>query len=161
MDTITNTVWQRKGSSFIFDQKSLGPLISDGAVISLRQALSWYRGLPAAPPVTGRTILVSGLETVIETRQPQEAEDFLCRRIRPLLIHLQNHWTDCGVVFGFTSHPKTFEETSFDEEVFFRAAGGRNLPPGRWPATVQLQALPARPAPRALASAVRLPARAC
>lgn len=68
----------------------------------------------------GRTILISGLETVIEIMAPQEAEDFLARRIRPLLIHLQNRWTDCGVVFGFTSHPKTFEETALKEEVLFR-----------------------------------------
>ena len=120
MDTITNTVWQRKGFSVIFDQKSLGSFISDGAVISLRQALSWAKGLPGVSPVPGQTILISGLETVIEIMKPQEAEDFLCRRIRPLLIHLQNRWTDCGVIFGFTSHPKTFEETSFEEEVLFR-----------------------------------------
>lgn len=120
MDTITNSVWQRKGSCVIFDQKSLGPFISDGAVISLRQALSWAKALPAAPPVPGSTILISGLETVIETMEPQDAEDFLCRRIRPLLIDLQNRWTACGVVFGFTSHPKTFEETSLEEEVLFR-----------------------------------------
>lgn len=120
METITTTVWQRKGSCVIFDQKSLGPFISDGAVISLRQALSWSKGLPAVLPVPGRTILISGLETVIETMNPQDAEEFLCRRIRPLLIHFQNRWTDCGVVLGFTSHPKTFEETSLEEEVLFR-----------------------------------------
>jgi hypothetical protein len=120
MDTITNTVWQRKGSCVIFDQKSLGPFISDGSVISLRQALAWANELPANPPVSGRTILISGLETMIETMDPQDAEDFLIRRIRPLLIHLQNHWSDCGVVFGFTSHPKTFEETGMEEEVKFR-----------------------------------------
>jgi len=60
------------------------------------------------------------METVIETMEPQETEDFLCRRIRPLLIRLQNRWTDCGVVFGFTSHHRTFEETSLEEEVLFR-----------------------------------------
>jgi len=120
MDTITNTVWQRKGSSIIFDKKSLGPFIADGSVISLRQALSWYKNLPPSPPVPGRTILVSGLETVIETREPQEAEDFLCNRIRPLVIFLQNRWTDYGLVFGFTSHPKTFEVSSLNEEVMFR-----------------------------------------
>jgi hypothetical protein len=120
MDTISTTVWQRMGSCVIFDQKSLGPFISEGAVISLRQALAWAKGLPANPPVTGRTILISGLETVIETMNPLEAEDFLTRRIRPLLIHLQNHWTGCGMVFGFTSHRKSFEETALDEEVLFR-----------------------------------------
>lgn len=120
MDTISNNVWQRRGSCVVFDQKSLGPFIADGAVISLREALTWSKEFPANPPVPGRTILVSGLETVIETMEPQEAEDFLTRRIRPLLIDLQNRWTDCGVVFGFTSHPKTFEETSLEEEVLFR-----------------------------------------
>jgi hypothetical protein len=119
-DTISNNVWQRRGSCIIFDQKSLGSFIADGAVISLRQALSWSQELPANPPVPDRTILISGLETIVETMEPQEAEDFLIRRIRPLLIHLQNRWTDYGVVFGFTSHPKTFEETSLDEEVLFR-----------------------------------------
>lgn len=120
MDTISNNVWQRRGACVIFDQKSLGPFISDGSVVSLREALSWFKGLPAAPPVHERTILISGLETVIETMEPQDAEDFLIRRIRPLLIHLQNRWTDCGVVFGFTSHFKSFEETSLEEEVLFR-----------------------------------------
>lgn len=120
MESISTTAWQRKGSCIIFDQKSLSPFICDGAVISLRQALSWFKRLPAVSPVPGRTILISGLETVIETMKPQGAEEFLCRRIRPLLIHLQNRWTDCGVVFGFTSHHKTFEETSLEEEVLFR-----------------------------------------
>ncbi len=134
MDTITNTVWQRKGSSVIFDQKSLGPFISNGAVISLRQALSWAKGLPSVPPAPGRTILISGLETVIETMEPQAAEDFLCHRIRPLLIYLQNSWTDYGIVFGFTSHPKTFEETSLEEEVLFRRRDSKQvrLSEGLW-----------------------------
>jgi len=137
MDTITNTVWQRKGSCVIFDQKSLGPFISDGAVISLRQALSWSKGFPAVPPVPGRTILISGLETIIETMEPQEAENFLTQRIRPLLIEVQNHWTDCGVVFGFTSHPKTFEETTLEEEVLFRRRDRKQvrLSEGLWDGT--------------------------
>lgn len=134
METITNTVWQRKGSCIIFDQKSLRPFISDGSVISLRQALSWARGLPAEPPVPDRTILISGLETVIETMEPQEAEEFLCRRVRPLLTLLQGRWTECGVVFGFTSHPKTFETKSLEEEVLFRRRDRKSvrLSQGLW-----------------------------
>ncbi|MHB8184396.1 MAG: hypothetical protein ACYDDN_11725, partial [Candidatus Desulforudaceae bacterium] len=36
---------------------------------------------------------------------------------------LQNRWTDCGVVFGFSAHPKAFEETPMKEEVLFRRRG--------------------------------------
>jgi hypothetical protein len=120
MNTISTTVWQRRGSSVIFDQKSLGRFIREEAVISLRQALGWMNGLPSTPPVSGRTILISGLETLIETLPEGQAEDFLTRRIRPLLIKIQNCWTDCGVLFGFSAHEKAFEETALEEEVLFR-----------------------------------------
>jgi hypothetical protein len=90
MESISNNVWQRRGSSVIFDKTSLGPFIKEGAVVSLRQALSWAHGIPANPPVPGRTIVISGLETIIETMEPPEAEDFPIRRARPLLINLQN-----------------------------------------------------------------------
>jgi hypothetical protein len=119
METISNTVWQRKGSSIVFDQKSLGPFIADGSVISLRQMLSWTKGLPENPPVPGKTILVSGLETIVETMASQEAEAFLSRRVRPLIIDLQNRWNNCGMVFGFSAHRNAFKETSLEEEVLF------------------------------------------
>jgi hypothetical protein len=120
MDTISNNVWQRRGSCIIFDQKSLGTFITNGAMISLRHILSWSQGLPTNPPVSGDSILIGGLETVIETMAPSDAEDFLTHRIRPLLISIQNTWTNCGVILGFTSHAKTFEETTLEEEVRFR-----------------------------------------
>lgn len=120
METISNTVWQRKGSSIVFDQKSLGPFIADDSVISLRQMLSWKTGLPTNPPVPGKTILISGLETMIETMEAPEAEEFLTRRIRPLLIELQNRWSSCGIVFGFSAHHNAFQETALEEEVLFQ-----------------------------------------
>jgi hypothetical protein len=120
METISNTVWQRRGSSIVFDQQSLGPFIRQGAVVSLRKAFSWMKALPSVPPVPGQTILISGLETIVETLSPDEAEDFLIRRIRPFIIELQNRWTDCGIIFGFSAHKKAFEETSFEEEIIFR-----------------------------------------
>lgn len=120
MDTISTSVWQRKGSCVVFDKASLVPFISSDAMLSLREVLSWSKSIPAVPPVPGRTILVSGLETIVETMIPTEAETFLTQRVRALLIDLQNKWTDCGIVFGFSSHPKTFEETTMDEEVLFQ-----------------------------------------
>jgi hypothetical protein len=120
METISNTVWQRKGFCIIFDQKSLGPFIADGSVISLRQMLSWTRGLPTNPPVTGKTILISGLETIIEIMDEQAAEDFLLHRIRPVLIGLQNCWSNCGIVFGFSTNINAFKETPLEEEVLFQ-----------------------------------------
>ncbi len=140
MENISNTVWQRKGSSVIFDQDSLGEFIAEGAVISLRQALTWLKGLPLTPPVPGRTILISGLETVLETLLPVEADEFLVKRIRPLLLELQAHWTDFGIVFGFSSHEKAFTETVLEEEVLFRRHDRKEirLSQGLWDGTATM-----------------------
>lgn len=119
MDSISTTVWQRKGSCVVFDQYSLAEFIEGGAMVSLREVLGWINNIPAEPPVPGKTILITGMETVIETMPLHEAEEFLTRRIRPLLIEMQSRWTDCGVVFGFSSHEKAFEEVSLAEEVHF------------------------------------------
>ena len=134
MNTISNDVWKRQGSAVIFDQQSLAPFISSDALISLRVFLQWQGMLPVNPPVPDRTILVSGLETVLETLNPEEANDFLIRRIRPLLIDIQNRWTNTGVVFGFSTHPKAFEETSLNEEVLFKRRDKKNvrLSDGLW-----------------------------
>lgn len=141
METISSTAWQRKGSSIVFDQQSLSPLIANGSVVSLRQMLSWKNSLPPQPPVPGKTILISGLETIIETMETQEAEDFLSRRIRSLLKELQNTpWRDYGLVFGFTVHPNAFKETPLEEEVLFHRRDQKEirLSDGLWDGSANL-----------------------
>lgn len=137
METISNSVWQRKGSSIVFDQISLGPFIENGSVISLRQLMSWAAGLPVQPPVPGKTILVAGLETVVETMAYPDVAYFLARRIRPIIIDIQSRWSTCGVVFGFSVHPNTFSETTLEEEVLFhrRDKQAVRLSDGLWDGT--------------------------
>jgi hypothetical protein len=124
MDVISNDVWQRRGSSVIFDNDSLRPFIAKGAFVSLRTALSWYADIPSAPPVAGPTVLISGLRTIFETMRPSGAENFLRTRVRPLIIELQNRWTSCGLVFEFNADPKSFRVTGFDEMVLYRLNNG-------------------------------------
>ncbi len=119
METISNTVWQRKGSCIIFDQKSLGPFIANDSVISLRQMLSWTKGLPENPPVPGKTILISGLETIVETMETQKVDELLSRQVRPILLDIRDRWPNFGIVFGFSSHKNTFRETALEEELVF------------------------------------------
>ena len=145
MDSISSSVWQRKGSSVIFDQESLGPIIAAGSLVSLRTFLGWRRQLPAMPPVSGKTILVSGLETVLETLPPAEADGFLSQRIRPVIYTLQDRWPEQGILFGFTSHHKAFKEATMEEEVLFHRRDQKTirLTEGLWDgsATVNMKRL--------------------
>lgn len=132
MDALSATVWQRRGSCVVFDRRALGPLIEAGGIISLRQALAWTTALPAAPP--GRSILVSGLETILQTLPAGETHDFLLRRIRPLIIKLQNTWTECGLIFGFAAPAQAFIEDAMSDEVLYKRSDQQkiHLSEGLW-----------------------------
>ena len=132
MDTMTTDAWRRRGSGIIFDRESLADFIADDRIISLRQALAWLEGLPAEAP--GRTIVIAGLETVLDTGTPEQAEALLRGKAHPLLRDLQRRWPECGVVFGFAAHPKCFAERDMDEAVLFRRGDRKTvrLSEGLW-----------------------------
>lgn len=125
MDNMTSSAWQRRGTSIIFDRESLADFIADDRIISLRQALAWLRGFPTEAP--GRTIVIAGLETVLETVAPEQAEAFLRYRIQPLARTLQTIWPECGVVFGFAAPAGAFVESGMDETVRFRLRNRREV----------------------------------
>lgn len=120
MREMSSTGWLRRGSSIVFDKEALGPLINEGALISIREALGWMNAWPATFPGSSRTVLVGGLETLLEVLTGEEAEQFLRERVKPLILEFQAKWDSCGLVFGFGTHERAFEITSSDEEVIFR-----------------------------------------
>lgn len=119
MREMSSSAWLRRGSSIVFDRQSLYPLISDGSLVSIRQALMWMKAWPVAPPGGGHTVLVGGLETCLEVLSVEEAESFLRQRIKPFILALQERWDQIGLVFGFGTSAHSFEVTSTEEEVVF------------------------------------------
>jgi hypothetical protein len=140
METISSNTWQYKGSSVIFNHTMLKGFI--GSQVSLRQVLLWANNFPDNPPIkTGtKTILVTGLETLVETLPLNEAEDFLGSRVQPLLRRIQQRWTDIGIVFGFVNPPAAFELTVQDESLLFRRRDKSlvNLSNGLWDGSAPL-----------------------
>ena len=125
MDNMTSSAWQRRGTSIIFDRESLADFIADDRIIPLRQALAWLRGCPAEAP--GRTIVIAGLESVLETAEPEQAEAFLRNRMQALARTLQAIWPECGLVFGFAAPAGAFVESGMDEAVRFRLRNRREV----------------------------------
>jgi len=112
--------WQRRGSSLLFDQTTLGPLLLNDNLISLRQSLGWLEQWPAEPP-TSPTILIGGLETCLDQLDVDEAEIFLQEKIRRLVEGAQSNWQRCGLVFGFSKPANTFQvNTTTDELTYIR-----------------------------------------
>jgi hypothetical protein len=136
MEKISSDIWLYRGSTVLFNHAYLGNLLNKGIPqISLRQALSWHKALPDKPPDFARTVLITGLETIMETTKDSEsADDFLSHRVQPLLRLIQRHWTDTGIVLTFTNPAAAFEVTLQDEFLLFhrRDRVTINLSNGLW-----------------------------
>lgn len=127
MREMSSSAWLRRGSSIVFDKQSLGPLISSGSLISIREALSWMKAWPTEPPSGSRTVLVGGLETCLEVLTSQDAERFLREPVKAFILQFQERWDQVGLVFGFGTSPSSFEVTSAEEEIIFRRRGGERV----------------------------------
>lgn len=118
MNTIRTDVWKRQGSSVIFGKEAIESLLEEVAMVSLSEFLSWKDTPPQNSP--GTTILICGLEALLEMLAPNEAHDFLANRVRPVIRSLQNNWTNVGLVFGFSLGQNVFQERpAINEEVLF------------------------------------------
>lgn len=128
MKEMFNDAWKRRGSSIVFDQESLGPLIANGHMVSLRAALGWMSAWPATPPVPGRTVLVVGLETMLQVMPPAAAQDFLRQVAKPFILRFQQRCPEHGLVFGFVGSDKSFKTTDdAAEEILYRVPGDQTI----------------------------------
>lgn len=141
MKTLTGTGWKRKGSSILFDQIEIQKLLDEKVMFSLREFLSWKDDMPEEPPVDGDTILICGLETIMDSLPAEDAEDFLRCKIRPVIKALNNVWTETALVFGFPGGRERFEETpGMREEVLFLRSDDEkvHISEGLWDGTAEL-----------------------
>ena len=121
MEQSTASGWKRRGSSVVWLPELLGPLITDGEVIPLRTALGWLQhGFPAATPGDAQTVLVGGLQTVLDVLpDPNTQYGWLRQNILPLVQAFGHKWQRVGLVFGMDGPGRLFSLKESDDLVYF------------------------------------------
>lgn len=143
MKILSTTSWQRQGSCILFGLTEIQELLNQKAMVSLREFLSWRNNVPDDPPIPedADTILVCGLETVMDTLSAEEAQEFLQYQVRPVIKNIQDIWTNTGVAFGFLQGSMSFKETNGSrEEVLFLRSDNQevHISEGLWDGTAEL-----------------------
>ena len=118
MKEMSASVWKNQGSSVIFNRHQLGSFITANCMISLRQSLLWLNHWPDEPSGNGKSVLVAGLETYMESLDKDDAEYLLRHRVKPFILEFQSRWDQCGLIFGFSQAEK-FKVSANEEEVLF------------------------------------------
>jgi hypothetical protein len=105
MRQLLDTVWQRRGTSWIWDEEARNQVCIAGEVWSLRQflraATNWPHDLPSNH---GQTVVVAGLEGVLDLLSPRDAEAWLGDVVKDAILSFQEHYQDeAALVFWLPS----------------------------------------------------------
>jgi hypothetical protein len=121
MQEMTAQAWKRRGCSLVWSPELLRELIAGIDATPLNIVLEWQRsGFPEDPPAGARTVIVGGLQTVLEVMpDPETAYAWLRQNILPLCRRWSNHWGSVGLVFVMDGPGKLFYFNEADDFVYF------------------------------------------
>jgi hypothetical protein len=105
MRQVLDTVWQRRGTSWIWDQEARNHICHAAEVWSLRQLLrvgnQWPDELPSN---RGHTLVVAGLEGALDLLTPMDAEAWLGEVMKPAILEFQDAYDgEAALVFWLPS----------------------------------------------------------
>ena len=137
MDDIAGDQWLRNGSSLIWDGVPSSATVPQ-RVVSLRQALTWLPALPAEPPDGVRTIIITGLQTVVDVLLPADAATVLAR-VRALSRVQSRDWPETAFVFVLPSSSRLETDAAGASLLLVSRSGGATLDIGGmlWPGNVR------------------------
>lgn len=91
MRQVLDTVWQRRGTSWIWDEEARNQVCAASEVWSLRQFLqavgNWPDDLPSND---NKTLVVAGLEGSLDLLAPDDAEAWLGDAIKAAILSFQD-----------------------------------------------------------------------
>lgn len=102
MKQALDTVWQRRGTSWVWDEEARNQVCAASEVWSLRQFLlaaassgSWPDELPSN---RGKTLVVAGLEGSLDLLAPEQGEIWLDETIKRAILSFQDEWGNDGAL---------------------------------------------------------------
>jgi hypothetical protein len=99
MHDLSTDMWLRLGTGLIWDAQAQHVAARAGRTVSLRAALHWAGMMPDDTPGGVRTILVTGLQMMLDVLSPTEADPVLAR-VRMLIRRKSDRWPECALLFA-------------------------------------------------------------
>ena len=124
MRQLSDSVWQVRGTSWVWDEEARNQICVASEVWSLRQFLrakgQWPDDLPSNG---GRTLVVAGLDGSLDLLAPTDAETWLADTIKPAaVLSFQDEWgSDGALVFWLPGGLHRIRANAATDEVSWTA----------------------------------------
>jgi hypothetical protein len=121
MKQLLDTVWQRRGVSWIWADEALNKIAKPSEVLSLRQLLRfdglWPDDLPSN---NGSTMVVAGLDACLDLLSPEEADAWLANELKHAVLSFQDFYQgDAALVFWLPAgQRRIYVQTASDAVVW-------------------------------------------
>ncbi len=118
MRQLLDTVWQRRGASWVWDEEARNQICAASEVWSLRQFLravgNWPDDLPSNG---GKTLVVAGLDGSLDLLTPADAEAWLGDAVKPAILSFQDEYEgDAALAFWLPGgHNRIKAQAATDE----------------------------------------------
>lgn len=136
MRQLQDSVWQRRGTSWIWDAEALAQVCAVSEVWSLRQFLlavgHWPEDLPSNNETT---LVVAGLDGCLDLLAPADAENWLGAEVKAAILSFQDFYGgEASLIFWLPSGAGRITINSATDAVGWRCAAphsGQQLDFGR------------------------------
>jgi hypothetical protein len=110
MKQIVDTVWQRRGVSWIWSDQALNQVARPNEVWSVRELVRASRAWPdALPSNADRTLVVAGLDACLDLMTPQDGDAWLGTDLKSILLSFQDAYAgEAALVFWLPGGQKRF-----------------------------------------------------
>jgi len=99
LKTLLDTVWQRRGTTWLWDEAALPTVSTAAQAWSLRRLLRTVGQWPdELPGNDGQAVVVAGLDTALDALLPADAEAWLTDVLKPAVLSFQQHFGGGGAL---------------------------------------------------------------
>ncbi len=128
MKQTLSTVWQRSGTSWIWDEEARNQVCAAHEVLSLRQFLQLVGRWPDDLPSNGdMTMVVAGLEGSLDLLSPEDAEVWLGDVIKDAILSFQDYYQgEASLVFWLPSGQGRIKYHLVTDSIEWRCAAPNN-----------------------------------
>jgi hypothetical protein len=122
---LLDTVWQRRGVSWIWDDESLSSVAATSEVFSLRELIRASKNWPDdLPSNKGNALVVAGLDACLDLLTPVDAEGWLGNALKSTILSFQDAYSgETALIFWLPKGDRRFQIELATDSVRWRCGG--------------------------------------
>ncbi len=124
MRQLRDSVWQRRGVSWLWDAEARAQVCQPSEILSLRQCLGMVSQWPDnLPSNEGNALVVAGLDGVLDLQLPTDAENWLGSCVKDAILSFQAFYEgQAALLFWLPSGASRLTTNSATDAVSWRCA---------------------------------------